>query len=91
MIITVISSPQAQDSDRETTFDYILPACARISKALGAQFEPFLPTVMDPLLKGAVQTIEFSMVDVDDEDADDDVSITFENYYPLIVIIESLS
>lgn len=46
---------------------------------------------MDPLLKGAVQTIEFSMVDVDDEDADDDVSITFENYYPLIVIIESLS
>ena len=39
-------------SDDDTTFDYILPACARIAKALKAQFEPFLALVMSPLLAG---------------------------------------
>lgn len=54
-------------------FESILPACARISKALGPQFEMFLPTVMGPLLVGAAQEIKFSMVDVNDSDEDGDI------------------
>jgi hypothetical protein len=73
-----------QDTENDSTFEYILPACARISKALGASFEPFLNTVMEPLLRGANQTIQFSMVDAndDDEDLEDDVFLFF-----IIIII----
>ena len=59
-----------QDIDSDIKFDYILPACARISKALGAKFEPFLPFVMTPIFAGAAQDIQFSMVDANDDDAE---------------------
>ena len=59
--------------DDDTTFDYILPACGRISKALEIQFEPFLPLVMSPLLVGATQEIQFSMVDAEEEDNEGEV------------------
>ncbi len=55
------------------TFEYILPTCARISSALGAQFEPFLPTIMAPLLEGANQVISFSMTDAEADEADGEV------------------
>lgn len=61
------------DTERDTTFEYILPACARISKALTTQFEPFLPTLMEPLLAGAKQEIQFSMVDAQEDDVDGEV------------------
>jgi hypothetical protein len=56
---------EAQTANDTATFDYVLPACARISKALGPQFEPFLPHVMPPVLRAATEVVEFSMVDVD--------------------------
>ena len=56
------------DKDSDLTFEYILPACARIAKAVGAQFEPFLPLVMTPLLAGATQITQFSMEDADESD-----------------------
>ena len=61
------------DTERDTTFEYILPACARISRALTTQFEPFLPALMDPLLAGAKQEIQFSMVDAQEDDIDGEV------------------
>lgn len=64
---------QTLDTERDTTFEYILPACARISKALTTQFEPFLPALMDPLLAGAKQEIQFSMVDALEDDVDGEV------------------
>ena len=67
----LLSSMRADGQDAATandmaTFDFVLPACARIANALGAQFEPFLPTVMPPLLQAASQVTEFSMVDADE-------------------------
>lgn len=50
-----------------------MPACARISKALGTDFIEFLPIVFDPLIQGAKQHIEFSMVDADDDDVEGEV------------------
>jgi len=64
---------QTLDTERDTTFEYILPACARISKALTTQFEPFLPALMEPLLAGAKQEIQFSMVDAQEDDVDGEV------------------
>lgn len=64
----------ALNKDQESsdmTFEYILPACARIATALKSRFEPFLPLVMGPLLAGAAQQIQFTMEDVGDEDEDD--------------------
>lgn len=43
------------DCEDDITFDAILPACARISHALGDKFEPYLAIVMEPLLRGAQQ------------------------------------
>jgi hypothetical protein len=65
---------QQQDTERDITFEYILPACARIAKALGTQFEPFLPVMMAPLLAGATQAIQFSMVDAEDDDVEGEVT-----------------
>eukprot|EP01041_Mallomonas_annulata_P004670 gene4670-9261_t len=55
----------------DTSFEYILPACARISKVLGSRFEPFLHVVITPVLVGATQEIKFSMEDADDAVDDD--------------------
>ena len=64
---------EAMGHDDDVTFDYILPACGRISKALQRHFEPFLPVVMSAVLAGATQDIKFSMVDADEEDVDGEV------------------
>ncbi|KAJ1437419.1 armadillo-type protein [Ochromonadaceae sp. CCMP2298] len=66
-IMTLFMQALQLDTERDTTFDYILPACARISKALTGQFEPFLPQVMELLLQGARQDVQFSMTDADED------------------------
>lgn len=48
----------------------------RISKALGTHFEPFLPVVMEPLLAGATQVTQFSIVDAEEDDIEGEVSCT---------------
>ena len=57
----------------DNDFDYILPACARISKAMGSQFEPLLPRVMELLLQGANQPTNFSMVDAEEDEVEGEV------------------
>lgn len=59
---------QETDKDCDVTFEYVLPACARIAKAVGPRFEPFLPLIMTPLLVGATQVIQFSMEDAGEDD-----------------------
>ena len=49
-------------------FEYILPACARLSKALKEKFASFLPAVMAPLLAGASQEIKFSIEEAEEGD-----------------------
>ena len=63
----------SDSSMNDNTFEYVLPACARISKALGSNFEPFLPFVMTPLFEAASQAIQFSMEDADEDDAGEEV------------------
>ena len=67
------------DSASDAVFEYILPACARISKALGSQFEPYLSTVMVPLLAGATQDIKFSMEDANDDDVEGEIEHDEDN------------
>ena len=66
----LIGAMDASEANSDTTYDHILPACARISKSLGTKFEPFLPFVMTPIITGASQTIQFSMVDASEEEYD---------------------
>ena len=42
---TILYQELDSDSSSDLTFEYILPACARISHALESRFEPFLPLV----------------------------------------------
>ena len=70
LILSAMSVSGNFDSD--TTFEYILPACARISKTLGAEFEQFLPAVMAPLLASAAQEVQCVVEDACDEDIDED-------------------
>ena len=42
---TILDQELDRDSSSDLTFEYILPACARISHALESRFEPFLPLV----------------------------------------------
>jgi hypothetical protein len=69
------SSPQADD---DPTASYSLQAGARLCKCLGAEFLPYLPTVMPPLLAAAQLAPDVHVTDVDgegddDEEPDDDV------------------
>ena len=70
-IMQIFHNLMAQDKENDMdTFEYTLPACARISKALGPQFEQFLPMVMEPLLKGASQQTDCSVEDAMDDDVE---------------------
>jgi hypothetical protein len=72
-IMTTLITAMGADANSDSTFEYILPACARISKALGDKFEPFLPHIITPLLVGANQEIKFQMEDANEDDEEGDV------------------
>ena len=56
----------------------MLPACSRISKILNDKFEPYLPIIMDIILTGANQKINFSMIDANDDDVEGEITIDEE-------------
>ena len=60
----------AADQDMDLAFEYVLPACVRISKALGASFEPYMQLVMPPLLHGAAQVITCTIEDAQEGDTE---------------------
>lgn len=66
------------DTERNTTFDYILPACARISRAMRKNFEPYLQMMVGPLLEAAQQDIQFSIVDAGEDDVEGDLELDEE-------------
>jgi len=66
------------DTERNTTFDYILPACARISRAMRMNFEPYLQMMVEPLLQAAQQDIQFSIVDAGEDDVEGDLELDEE-------------
>jgi len=72
LILNAMPNGLPSTCGHDILFEHILPACARIAKTLGPQFEQFLPTIMGPLLAGASQEVECNIVDagVDDDDGD---------------------
>ncbi len=70
----LLNAMEADKEAQDITFEYILPACARMSKALGASFEPYLDQVMTPLLEGANRTIECTIVDATEDDVEGEVN-----------------
>lgn len=67
-IMDILIQAMAEDKDNDCTFEYILPACTRISKSLGRHFEPYLAICMGPLLTGAVQDVHFAIEEAEDSD-----------------------
>lgn len=78
-----VSSPIGGD---DTLFDYILPACCRISKALGQRFTPYLLYVMPAVLAAAAAVVEFTMEDADDSAAVGEQSIDEETGLESLVL-----
>ena len=63
-------------SDDDPQMSYMISAWARICKILGPDFAPYLPLVMDPIMKTASMKPEVALLDNDElngmpEDADD--------------------
>ena len=68
-----IAGSSALERLGDVTLEYILPACGTIAKALGRRFEPYLTTVMGPVLVAANQDVGFSMEDADVDDTEGEV------------------
>jgi len=81
------ASDDASSASCDTVFEYILPTCARVSKALGGpQFEAYLPVIMGPLLAGATQDIKFSMADANDDDVEGEIEHDEDNHTESTVV-----
>jgi ran-binding protein, putative len=57
---------EEQLADDDPQLSYMISAWARICKILGAQFEPYLPFVMPPVLKAASIKIQVALLDKDE-------------------------
>ena len=51
-------------------YDYILPACTRIAKVMKTRvnLNEYLPRMVEIILIGANQEVDFSMIDANDDD-----------------------
>lgn len=82
----LLNAMEADKEAQDITFEYILPACARMSKALGADFGPYLDLVLTPLLQGANKTIECTIVDAAEDDVEGEVNVDEETGLETAVI-----
>ena len=64
---TLMSIKTADMASDDHTLSYLVAAEARIAKALGAGFTPYLPHVIPPLLKSAAITDEYAILGEDDD------------------------
>ena len=72
-VMQILLTCMQTDSDNDVNFDYILPACARISKTLQQNFEPYIDMVMRPLIQGASRNVDCSIEDALDNDVEGEV------------------
>ena len=66
MMLTVQAT---STSSTDTALDYIVPACARICRAIGEDFLPYLQYVMPVLLERAMSKTDCQITDILDKDA----------------------
>jgi importin-5 len=74
-IIQLLLKAQTENQDfspDDPQMSYMISAWARICRLLGPDFQPFLPSVMGPLMKVAASEPECSLYDEDDENAPDE-------------------
>ena len=62
-VMSILTSLQQQD---DSLLSYISQAEARIAKAMGSEFAPYLPHVIPQLLKSAAITDEYAVISGDD-------------------------
>ena len=67
MEILITTQTSALDPD-DPQVSFLLQACARICKCLGADFKPYLPFVIPPLLDSAQIDPELHVTDADEDD-----------------------
>ena len=84
-VMDAMQNDQAQyQDDADPTRSYSLQVWARMCKILGAEFEKYLPLVMEPLLRAAQIEAEVVIIgNIDDEDDagdDDDDTVTFQTH-----------
>lgn len=73
-ILALFTSFLQSDANNDITFEYILPACAKMSKAVGAHFEPYLPFVMNCLMASINEPIQCIVEDADEDEAEGEVA-----------------
>ena len=66
MMLTVQAT---SNSSTDTALDYIVPACARICRAIGEDFLPYLQYIMPVLLERAMSKTDCQITDILDKDA----------------------
>lgn len=74
-IIELLLKAQTESQDfsaDDPQMSYMISAWARICRLLGPDFQPFLPSVMGPLMKVAASEPECSIYDEDDESIPDE-------------------
>ena len=67
MILTVQAN---STSTTDAALDYIVPACARICRAIGEEFLPYLQYVIPPLVQKAMSKTDCQITDVLDNEVD---------------------
>ena len=67
MILTVQAN---STSTTDAALDYIVPACARICRAIGEEFLPYLQYVIPPLVQKAMSKTDCQITDVLDNEVE---------------------
>lgn len=57
------------EADADVTFDYLLPACSRMAKALRGDFVEYVSPIFQLLLAGAKKELEFSAEEAGEDEA----------------------
>ncbi len=73
-ILALFTTFLQTDASSDITFEYILPACAKMSKAVGAHFEPYLPLVMNSLMASINEPIQCIVEDADEDEIEGEVA-----------------
>ena len=67
----LINNMNLNEQNDDMIYDYILPACVSISKAIGGEkFESFTSFIMNPIMLGINRKIDLQMEDVDGDSED---------------------
>lgn len=85
-IMKIFMQAMHLEADADITFDYLLPACARMSKALGNDFAVYLPSIIQVLITGANQELQLSAEEAGEDDVAGEVVYDEETHTESTVV-----